>query len=288
MHELLGFVRAHPFRTGVALAVLLLLGLTGAALTRAPRNDRAWGEYFRRPAHVEQQPGSFLVAPVSDWSYAPGRIADRSYGAFAAKFADLKGVWLMVEPSPASDIVAHTLLLFEFADDRIVGVTIEARMEEKERYSAFSGLWNRYELAYVWASARDLLVRRALYLNHEVYVYPLALSAAHQQALVRNLLNTTAELEAKPRFYNTLFSNCTNELAARAELPWDIAFVFTGLAPKHLFRRHVIPGSSFVEAKARAHITDWLKGMAASDKATFDMALLAELRRRQQKVFVVQ
>lgn len=280
MQEILEFARAHPFRMGGALVAILLLGLLGAALLRTPRNDRTWAEYFTRTTRVEQQPGSFLVAPVSDWSYTEKAVAERSYGAFAAKFTDLKGVWLMVEPSPASEIVAHTLLLFEFADDRMIGVTIEARMEEGERYSAFSGLWNRYELAYVWATPRDLLVRRALFLHHKVYVYPLALVAAQQQSLLRNLLGTTAELEAHPRFYNTLFSNCTNELAKRAELPWDMAFVFTGLAPKHLFKRHIIPGLSFAEAKARAEVTDWLKGMAESDKATFDMALLAELRKR--------
>lgn len=281
MHEVLAWLKAHPLRAGGAVVVLALLGLMGAAFLRTPRNDRTWAEYFRRPAHVEQQLGSFLVAPVSDWSYAEGAILDRAYGGFAAKFEDLRAVWLMVEPSPASDIVAHTLLLFEISDDRMIGVTIEARMEEGERYSAFSGLWNRYELAYVWATARDLLVRRAVFLDHKVYVYPLKLADGQVQSLLRNLVATTADLERRPRFYNTLFSNCTNELAKRAGLSWDPAFVLTGLAPGHLFRRGLIPGTSFREAKARADITEWLEAMASGDRATFDLSLLGELRRRQ-------
>lgn len=280
MKGVLGWVRAHPFLAGALAVAVLLLAFLGASLMRTPRNDRAWAEYFRRPAHVEMRPGSFLVAPVSDWSYAPGRVTDRAYGAFNAKLDDLRSVWLMVEPSPASDIVAHTLLLFEFADARIVGVTIEARMEEGERYSPFAGLWNRYELAYVWATPRDLLVRRAVFLGHKVFVYPLRLADGQMHSLLRKLLGTTADLEGYPRFYNTLFSNCTNELAKRADLPWDLAFVLTGLAPSHLFRRGLIPGKSFKEAKARADMTDWLKGMAESDRATFDLALLAELDRR--------
>ncbi len=126
----------------------------------------------------------------------------------------------MLEPSPASDWVAHTFLLLEFTDNRVVGVSIEARQEEGETYSPFWGLFNNYELLFSWASARDLLERRAVFLDHTVEVYPLNLSIAHEQSLLRKFLKTTSQLETTPRFYNTLFHNCTNELGKEAGIPW--------------------------------------------------------------------
>ena len=70
---------------------------------------------------------------------------------------ELEQVWLMVEPHPGLELMAHTLVLFEFSDDRLLGLTIEARREKHESYSAFWGNWGEFELLYVWASAQDLL-----------------------------------------------------------------------------------------------------------------------------------
>ena len=63
----------------------------------------------------------------------------------------------MIEPQPGSQLAAHTLLLFEFEGDRLLGLTIEARRERNEDYSALRGIFNAFELAYVWGTARDFL-----------------------------------------------------------------------------------------------------------------------------------
>ena len=48
----------------------------------------------------------------------------------------------MVEPQPGGDYAAHTLILFEFGGDRIVGLTVEARLEQGETYDAIAGVFN--------------------------------------------------------------------------------------------------------------------------------------------------
>jgi hypothetical protein len=277
------WVKGHKLRAALAVlgiaAVLFLIHV----VTLQPRTDRHWKEYLAKTTHVVRTGDGFAVEPESDWSYAVSGPTDKSYGHFEAAFADLKNVWLMVEPSPASDFVAHTLLLFEFGSRRLVGLTIEARLEEDETYSAFDGMWDAYELSYVWASARDLLTRRAVMLGHRVFVYPLKLSGVQMQALLVNLLKTGAELESHPRFYNTLFHNCTNELAKRAGLSWNYAFVLTGKSPGLLFRKRLIPGDSFEAAKAHADITAWLADTNGAEKSGFDARLLTELRARETR-----
>lgn len=97
---------------------------------------------------------------------------------------------------------------------------------------------------------------------------------------MRNFLRTTAALEKTPRFYNTLFHNCTNELGKEAKIPWNFSFVLTGKSPDYLFRKGLIPCGSIAEARQRADMTAWLKAPGAGEKAAFDAMLLAELRSR--------
>jgi len=272
----------HPLTPALgAVLTMILVGFT-PVFSEPPLAEREWTEHLARTAHAELGENQFSVAPVRDWRYDAGGPVTRAYGDAAFALPALRNVWFMLEPQPGSEIAAHTLLLFEFEDDRLLGLTIEARRESDETFSAWQGVWNTYELAYVWASARDLLTRRAVFLDHEVYVYPLRISYAQKINLLTRLLQTTADLEVTPRFYNTFFSNCTNELAKRADLDWDTAFILTGLSDDHLHHVGVIPGATFEDAKARADMRDVIRSLnTIEDAAAFDVALLAELRARR-------
>jgi hypothetical protein len=107
--------------------------------------------------------------------------------------------------------------MFEFGEGDLVGLTIEARKESRETYSALGGAFNKFELMYYWASPRDLMTRRAVMMDRELYMYPLQLSQAEAEAYLTSLLEKTISIEERPRFYNTLTSNCTNELAKAAD-----------------------------------------------------------------------
>jgi hypothetical protein len=267
----------------------ILLGLLGAAavflaacVTATPRNDRDWYPYLARQSKVSMDQTGFAVDPVTDWTYAETGPIAQDYQNESYAFADLQNVWFVLEPQPGMSAAAHTFLLFEFSGNRLLGVTIEARREAKEDYSAFAGLFNKYELAYLWGEARDLMTRRAVMLQHETYVYPLQLEEDTKQSLLRNLLTRTQALETEPRFYNTFGSNCTNELAKAAKLKWHRSFVFTGGSAKHLFDMKVIPGMDFDSAHSQANLTAFVKTLGdAQSNPAFDAALLRELRRRQ-------
>ncbi|MGE3928976.1 MAG: DUF4105 domain-containing protein [Hyphomonadaceae bacterium] len=271
------WVSAHPLRTAVMGA--LAIALVGCA-TSAPSNERNWYPYLARTADVSLADDRFTVAPVSDWTYAAQGPLTESYTEASFAVSDVRNVWFVLEPQPGSRLAAHTLLLFEFQDDRMLGLTIEARREANEDYSALRGAFNTFELAYVWAEARDLLTRRAVMLDHEVFVYPVSITDEQERVLLRRVLERTEELETRPRFYNTLFSNCTNELAKAAGFHWAPAFILTGTSDEYLFDRGIIPGESFEAAHAASDLTDFIAAHAGLSAAEFDAAILAELRRR--------
>jgi hypothetical protein len=260
-----------------------LICALGAAscVTGPPRADRDWYPYLSRTPQVTLTDTSFNVAPVSDWSYAPQHETATTYLESAGyNFDELRGVWFMLEPQPGSQLAAHTLLLFEFEGDRLLGVTIEARREVGEDYSALRGQFNTFELIYIWASARDLLTRRAVMLDHEVFIYPVSITDAQNQQLLRRLLERTDSLSRTPRYYNTILSNCTNELAKAAGFNWAPAYILTGRSDEYLFRRGIIPGETFDDAHRRSDMTAFVTALNAAPAEHFDRELLSELRRR--------
>ncbi|MGH6950146.1 MAG: DUF4105 domain-containing protein [Vitreimonas sp.] len=280
MKRILAWFGAHPLRPAIAsIAMILVLG-SAASFTGPPRADRDWYPYLARSVDVTVSEQSFAVSPVSDWSYAREGPTSEAYFDASYNFADLRQVWFMIEPQPGSQLAAHTLLLFEFEGDRLLGLTIEARRERNEDYSAVRGVFNAFELTYIWGTARDFLTRRAVMLDHEVFIYPVRIDDAQKRTLLTRLLERTEALETQPRYYNTITSNCTNELAKAAGFHWAPAYILTGRSDEYLFRRGIIPGDSFAHAHARSDITDFVQTLNAAPAQSFDRELLAELRRR--------
>lgn len=274
------WTRQHPWQAVIG-AVLILLGLFAISIvSRTPRLDRNWTEHLARMPDIEMTEEGFSLHPATDWTYdANGPVAKNTVG-FAASYADLRNVWFMVEPQPGGGYAAHTLLLFEFEGDRIIGITVEARREADEEYDAFRGLFNEFELAYIWSTAKELLTRRAVYLAKEIYVYPLTLSDQQKMDFLKALLKQTMALETRARFYNTFTSNCTNELGKVAHIPWHYSFVLTGYSPQYLYKLDYIRGPDFATVKQQAKLDAEIKSWNGLPSPDFDRALLAELRKR--------
>lgn len=277
---LIGFVQHRPARAAAYVVVAVLAIFLLLAFTATPRLDRDWVDNLERMPDIELEAGGFSMTHVRDWAYDATSDVARREAEFVAEFGELQNVWFMIEPHPGLEMMAHTLVLFEFADDRLLGLTIEARKEEDETYSAFWGTFNAFELAYIWATPKDLLTRRAVYLDHDVLVYPLALTDEQELAFLSRLLQKTQAISTKARWYNTLFSNCTNELAKTADLDWHHAFIMTGYSAERLFELGMIPGEDFDVVKAQALMTDEIKAWNGLSPHAFNRALLGELRTR--------
>ena len=282
MKRVLDWFGANPLRPAIASILAILVLGSGASITQPPRTDRNWYPYLAVTPDVTLTQERFNVGPVSDWSYAGPEVTAETYIDASYRFEDLRNVWFMLEPQPGSQLAAHTLLLFEFTGNRLIGVTIEARREQGEEYSALRGLFNAFELSYIWASARDLLTRRAVMLDHEVFIYPVEITGEQNEMLLRHLLERTESLETTPRYYNTILSNCTNELAKAAGFDWAPAYILTGRSDEYLFRRGIIPGASFAQAHARSDMTEFIRALNVTPPEVFDRALLQELRRRNE------
>ncbi|KCZ53137.1 lipoprotein N-acyltransferase Lnb domain-containing protein [Hyphomonas pacifica] len=267
------------------VAVLLALGCAAllfvvAVVAKQPRHDRDWQPHLSRLPHVEMGEGIFQVSPYRDWSYPVGSGPVQIWKRLPShRIEDVRRAWFVVEPHPGQPLMAHTLVLFEFADGDLIGLTVEARKEAGEKYSVVRGALNGFELIYQWATPRDLLARRAVYLNKELYLYPLVLSQEEVEAYLTALLQRTESIETHARFYNTLTSNCTNELAKTAGLDWDFAFILTGRADAALYRMGRIEGRGpFESVRQSARIDPAVRTLADLPDAAFNARLLSDRR----------
>ncbi len=274
------WIRARAW-TGLAIGIVGAIAiLAGSIMLAEPRLDRHWVENLSRMPKVELSQGSFSLDHVTDWSYTDEAPKTKGARTFANTFDELRNVWFVVEPQPGQPYAAHTLILFEFGGDRIVGLTVEARLEDGEIYDAVQGALNKFELSYVWSTARDLLTRRVTMLHKQIYVYPLQLDEMQKRSFLRALIEQTLDVSTHARFYNTITSNCTNELAKVAGLGWHYSWVLTGYSPQRLYELKLIPGATFEAAQQRALLTTPVASWNAMETPDFDRALLTELRSR--------
>lgn len=258
------------------MAVLFML--------RTPSFDRDWTDDVERLADIAAgEDGTVLITNIRDWDYdRDGPVRKRwTEGIYDPRL--LRAIWFNLDPFPAWDGVAHTFLVFEFTEgspSRFLGVSVEARKQRGETYSGLNGLFRQYELLYVWASESDLVKRRTVYLGEDVYQYRLNLKPEQMALVFDAFLERTRELTREPRFYNTLLSNCTNELAATirgngGKLPWHYSYYLTGHADRFLHRLGYIvpPDGDFPAIRAAALQTPTVLANAGLSGDAFSEAI---------------
>jgi hypothetical protein len=237
-------VRLAPAYRAAAPLAAGALGALLFALVPA-RNDRAWWAEQARHAlgHVE---GDVLVLE----NYRELRAHEGEpvrYGRRRVDLSRLRRVWFGMEVFAGWEGGAHTFLSFEVEDEPFIGVSVESRREEAEAFSAFRGLFNAYELVYVIGDEREVIGRRGSLGASPAYLYPTRTDPAGRRGLLLDIVARSTRLAERPEHYNTLTSNCTNNLGAHVEavapgvLPsFDLREVFPGFSDRLLYERGLL------------------------------------------------
>jgi Domain of unknown function (DUF4105) len=135
---------------------------------------------------------------------------DRTYDLATLKAMDLF-VCTWGEPR-----IAHTMVSFDFGERPALCFSIETRREKGERWTALAGLMRSYELIVIVGDERDLVRSRVNVRGETVRLYRVASTNAIQRRILARYIAQMNRLATRPRFYNTLFSNCTTEVARLA------------------------------------------------------------------------
>ncbi len=171
-------------------------------------------------------------------------------------------------------LIAHTMGSFAFADGSHVAMSIEARKEVGEEYSAVRGFFRQYELIYVMAEERDVVGLRTDFRKGEsVYLYRTLTTPADARTLFVEYLRWMNETRARPRWYNALTANCNSGVISYLAghhigglSRWDWRTVLIGYGDRMLYGLGDLAtgGLPFPELKQRALIHPSAQPGAAS------------------------
>jgi hypothetical protein len=160
----------------------------------------------------------------------------------------------------AGESIAHAMASFGFADGQHLVFSIEIRKEKTESYSALAGFFRAYELSFIAADERDVVGVRTNVRGEDVRIYRLRMAPAQARALLLEYVDEANDLTRKPRFYNSLITNCTTQIfrmvrTLQPGLPLDYRVLLAGYVPDYVYDLGRLNTSLPFEAlRDRSHI----------------------------------
>ncbi len=141
--------------------------------------------------------------------------------------------------------IAHTLVSFGFSDGQRVVFSAEIRREANEEFSEVAGFFKAYELVLIAADERDIIRLRTNMRKESVSLYALDIPHNVQKELFLGFVALGNELAGKPRFYNTLTTNCTTVIfhlgrVLDPALAMDWRILLSGYVPDYLYNHRLI------------------------------------------------
>lgn len=275
--------RVRPRGWGRAAAAFVLVGTVVWWLALRPQNDRDWQPDVARLAQMRVVDGKLEVGDVRDFEWTAAETATPRWVKRTYALEDVRGVDLVLSDWGAP-MVVHTILSWEFADGSHLAISIEARKELHEEYSAWRGFFRQFELAYIVAEERDLLGVRARFRGERLRLYRLALAPADARSLLLTYVARIERLAEDPGWYNALTTNCTTTIRLHVldsglENPLDWRLLANGRVDELLYERGRLQRSiPFEELRRRSDVT-----RAASDafgSANFSTRIRADLPPR--------
>ena len=244
-----------PVATGLAFALLprrrrtligfgvIFAGLLVWFLSLHASNERDWQPevavtpWASREGDVVTIHGVRNFAYRTETSFEP-RWETRRYDLRELDSADVIAVYW------AGKAIAHIMVSFGFGGEDYVTMSIETRKERSESYSALAGFFRQYELVYIVGDERDLIGVRTTHRRpqEDVYVYRLPGDRERIHRVFLDYMRTMNEMRERPRFYNTLLTNCTTGIFMHARVnpdtvPFSWKVLMSGYVPAYLYER---------------------------------------------------
>lgn len=234
---------------GLSATVLLIWSMWWMDI--APRQDRNWMAEVARGVTSEQGVGDLVrVRNVRSFRWSGPTEAVEEWYDLDLDPATLRSVDIIMSIWDSPEI-AHTLVSFGFADGRHIVFSGEIRKEVGEEFSTLGGFFKKYELVLIAADERDIVHLRTDARGETVSLYPVAMSAAQRSALFLAFLDYGNALAQEPRWYHTLWTNCTTMpyrlvRGVSDRVVFDPRVILSGRLPGYLYDLGVLPDAGAV------------------------------------------
>jgi len=267
----------YPGRT--AIAALAIFAVLVILFLRIPAsNDRDWQPEVSVTPQATVNGDLVTIRGVRNFDYRSEsdftpRWEDRTYDLRKLDSADIIAVYW------AGKAIAHIMVSFGFQDQDYLAVSIETRKEKGESYSTLAGFFRQYELYYVVADERDVIRARTTYRQpqEDVYIYRTRVRPKNIRRIFLDYIETINDMHARPRFYNTLTTNCTTSILMHTRIhpespPMSWKVLLSGYVPDYLYQLGRIDTTKpFAQLEKLSRVNE--RAHAADKDASFSQRL---------------
>ena len=156
--------------------------------------------------------------------------------------------------------MAHVVLSFGFQNGDYLAWSIEVRRREGGEFSPIGDLFKSNPLIIVAADERDVVGVRSGVRGEDVHLYRLKTPPEAAKKLLLEYVADANALAEKPRFYNSITTNCTTTVIHMARavgdaIPFDWRLIVNGYLPDYIYERGGLDTElPITEVKERARI----------------------------------
>lgn len=204
------------------------------------RQDRDWDPEVAKQFSYEKKDNIVRIHNVRNFNWHPDGTYNVHWEDRTFDLNKITGINVIASYWMGPQI-AHTLLSFDFSDQKPLVFSIEIRKENGEEFSAIGGFFRKYELSLIASDEKDIVYTRSNIRHEQVYLFPIKMHEAERKALFIEYLNKTDELRTEAKWYNTLTSNCTTLVFDMVQainpqrLPKDYRLLASGYLPNYLY-----------------------------------------------------
>ena len=214
------------------------------------RQDRIWNPEVAKMLHYERQGDVIHLHNVRNFDWQTENQYTERWESRHFKLSDIRSANIITSYWMGPEI-AHTLVSFDIHDQAPITFSIEIRKEKNESFSAIGGFFRKFELSLIAADEKDIVYTRSHVRGEQVYFFPVTMQPTMVQKLFVEYLNTADQLAAKPKWYNTLTSNCTTlvfdmiQAVSQQAFPADYRLIASGYLPNYLYDLDVLPAQNW-------------------------------------------
>jgi len=157
--------------------------------------------------------------------------------------------------------MTHVIMSFGFEDGRHLAWSVEVRALKGGEFSPIADLFRNSPLVIIASEERDVVRLRTNVRKEDVQLYRLRVTPATARAILLEYVEKSNGLAVKPRFYNSIITNCSTAVvalvrAAGATLPLDWRLVVNGFLPSYLYDHGAVDTSiPLEELRERSRIS---------------------------------
>lgn len=221
---------------------MVFVGLLSWWSSFQPSHDRDWIPELARLPTIAREGDALTVSNLRHFHWRTETDYDQVWETRRYNLAAVTGADIFLTYW-SGEAIAHLLVSFTFSDSVPLTFSIEVRREKGEDWSALAGFFRSYEMAYVAADERDIVGLRTHARREDARLFRLSTSAAQARDLLLAYMTDINDLAARPRWYNTLTTNCTTVVyhlvssvapGWKFSLPLDPRVLLSGYLPSYL------------------------------------------------------